>query len=52
MAASIDGIETWAAQGEPAFVRMIADGHVARMRTDQAVLAAPRDDWSAAIERP
>ncbi|MEP6624616.1 MAG: phosphotransferase [Acidimicrobiia bacterium] len=52
MDASIDGIETWAAQGEPGFVRMIANGHVVRMRTDQAILVAHRDEWSAALERP
>jgi hypothetical protein len=51
MAASIDGIETWAAGGDPAFVRMIADGHVARMRADQAVLETHRDEWSAGLAR-
>lgn len=51
MVASIDGIETWAARGEPAFVRMIADGHVERMRSDQAVLEMHRDEWNAMLEQ-
>ena len=52
MQASIDGIETFAQRGEAAFVRMIADGHVARMRTDQAVLETHTDEWRAVLTAP
>lgn len=49
MQASIDAIALFAAHGEAAFVTMIADGHVARMRSDQAVLGANIDAWRSAL---
>jgi hypothetical protein len=45
MVASIDGIERLASEGHPAFVRLIADGHVARMRADAELLATHADEW-------
>ena len=47
--ASIEGIESWAARGEAAFVRMIADGHVARMVADRLELATHSQAWNAAL---
>lgn len=52
MQASIDGIETFAARGEAAFVRMIADGHMARMRADRARLETHGDEWRTTLTGP
>lgn len=49
MQASIDDIEAFATAGDEAFVRLVADGHVARMRDDQAWLAANHDGWRALL---
>lgn len=49
MDASIVAIETFAARGEAAFVQMIADGHVARMRSDRALLAANIAPWNSIL---
>ncbi len=45
MEASITGMESQAAAGEPAFRRMVADGHSRRMRDDRAYLAANTSAW-------
>ena len=45
MVASIEGIERFAAAGDPAFIRLVADGHVARMRADADLLARHADEW-------
>jgi phosphotransferase family enzyme len=42
-------LEELAAQGEPAFVRMVADGHAERPRLDAAWFAQRRDLFAAAI---
>ncbi|SDO71003.1 Phosphotransferase enzyme family protein [Pedococcus dokdonensis] len=42
-------IEVLAAQGDPAFVRMLADGHAERPRLDAEWFAARRDLFGAAI---
>jgi len=47
--ASITGMEAKAAAGEPAFVRMLADGHVDRMRDDLRELDAHRAEWDAVL---
>lgn len=52
MDASIAGIETFAAHGEAAFVEMIANGHVARMRSDRALLAAKSERWNSVLTGP
>lgn len=49
MEASITGMESQAAAGEPAFRRMVADGHSQRIRDDRAYLAANTSAWRAAI---
>jgi hypothetical protein len=40
-----------AAAGEPAFQRMVADGHSDRMRDDRAFLAANAFAWRTALGR-
>ncbi len=40
MAASINGIRSKAAEGDPAFVRLVQHGHVRRMEADAEVLTA------------
>jgi hypothetical protein len=51
MEASITGMEAQAAAGEPAFQRMVADGHSDRMRDDRAFLAANAFAWRTALGR-
>jgi hypothetical protein len=48
--ASIYGMEMKAAVGEEAFVRMIADGHIERMREDRRELEAHRAEWDVVLQ--
>jgi Ser/Thr protein kinase RdoA (MazF antagonist) len=45
MAASIEAVERFAAARDPAFVRLVTDGHVDRMRADADRLAAHAGRW-------
>jgi hypothetical protein len=49
MHASIIDIETQAAAGDQGFARLIAEGHVDRMRDDATWLASRRDQWTAEL---
>jgi len=46
MRASIEGVEAKAAAGEDAFVRLVRDGHLARMKADAQLLAQHRAEWA------
>jgi len=45
MRASIEGVEAKVAAGEEAFVRLVRDGHLARMKADAQLLEERKADW-------
>ncbi|MFL6075550.1 MAG: aminoglycoside phosphotransferase family protein [Mycobacteriales bacterium] len=52
MTSMITGIERLAAEGHPAFVRLLAEGHTEYPRRDLELLATHRAEWQETVTRP